>query len=94
MRMQGAFLSGQCICAVRCRIAVDSPSARPFGMRSHYRRVFPDMSRIRTITDVYRDACPYEGGLGGLSDSLMVATADDGIICLVHRSYHSHPLSQ
>lgn len=50
-------------------------------MRSYYRRVFPDVSRIRTITDAYRDAYVYKGGL---LDSLMVAAADDGMTCLVH----------
>jgi len=55
----------------------------PFDISSHYRRVFADLSRIRTIADVYRNAYPYKGGRWGY---LVVATAGDGMICLVHGS--------
>jgi len=53
----------------------------PFGMRPYYRRVFPDVSRIRTIADAYRNAYPYKGGRWGY---LVVATAGDGITWLAH----------
>ena len=51
----------------------------PFGMRPYYRRVFADLSRIRTIADAYRNAYPYKGGRWGY---LAVATVGDGMICL------------
>jgi len=75
--------SGQCICAVRCTPAMNCPSAWPFVIRSHYGRVFPDASRIRTRADAFRNAYPHKGGR---RDDPVAAAVNDGTICLAHGS--------
>jgi len=59
--------------AAKCRLTWS------FDISSYYRRVFADLSRIRTIADAYRNVYPYKGGRWGY---LVVATVGDGMICL------------
>ena len=49
------------ICTARCQYATNYASSWSLGICRYYRRVFPDVSRIRTIGDAYRDVYPHKG---------------------------------
>jgi len=69
------------IYGLRCRFAFNCPSSWPFDMCSYCERVFPDVSRIRTMVDAYRYVCPHKSGWW---QYLVVAAVDDGLIWLAH----------
>ena len=54
--------SEPCIPTLRCKFVRKCVFSWPFVMRSYYRRVFPNLTRIRTMADAYRDAYLYKGG--------------------------------